>query len=149
MPPLARKIAQYWVALLGCPLNACLADADLAGGIDDRRPGIVRQRNAVLGALSARLTLGIAGDHDGVTAGNRLGLPDKIDVAGDLAVKEMRGVDDLGVDVEGEHAVGEAPVGRGRARPGQRAAEQLADEGETRALVLAEGPDRAGAFGMI
>src|ERR1700722_19052351 len=142
MPPLARKIAHYWVALLGCPLDACLADADLAGGVDDGGPGIVRQRNAVLGAISARLALGIAGDHDGITAGNRLRLADEIDVAGDLAIKEMRGVDDLGIDVEGEHAVGKAPVGRGRARPGQRTTEQFAHEVETRAIVITESADR-------
>src|ERR1700722_9114817 len=146
MPPLARKIAHYWVALrvlLGCPLDACLADADLAGGVYDRSPGIVRQRNAVLGALSARLALGIAGDHDGITACDRFGLADEIDVTGYLAVEEMRGVDNPRIDVEGEHAVGKAPVGRGRAGPGQRAAEQFADERQPRALVLAEGPDRA------
>src|SRR5580700_6753921 len=125
------------------PLDAYFADTDLAGGVDDRGPGIVRQRNAVLGAISAGLALGVTGDHDRIAACDRLGLADEVDIAGDLAVEEMRGVDDLGVDVEGEHAVGKAPVGRGRARPGQRAAEQFADEGKTRALVLAEGADRA------
>src|ERR1700734_3430422 len=88
-------------ALLGCPLDACLADADLAGGVDDRGPGIVRQRNAVFGALSAHLALGIARNHDGITACNRFGLADEIDVTGNLAVEEMRGVDNPGVDVEG------------------------------------------------
>src|SRR6266478_4318633 len=39
--------------LAGSPLDAGLADADLAGGVDDSGPGIVRQRHAVFGALGA------------------------------------------------------------------------------------------------
>src|SRR5256885_11795408 len=49
--------------LARCPLNAGLADADFARGVDDRSPGIIGQRHAVFGALGARLALGIAGDQ--------------------------------------------------------------------------------------
>src|SRR5579871_3598526 len=72
IPALARNDG----ALLGCPLDACLADADLAGGVDDCGPGVVRQRNAVFGAISARPALDIAGNHDRFAAGNGLGLAD-------------------------------------------------------------------------
>src|SRR6187402_2428337 len=47
-------------------LDTDFADADLAGGIDDRGPGVVRQRHAVFAAVGACLPLGIAGDQHGV-----------------------------------------------------------------------------------
>src|ERR1700731_1313932 len=37
------------------PLDARLADADFAGGVHYRRPGIVRQGHAVFGAVGPRL----------------------------------------------------------------------------------------------
>src|SRR5918994_5190582 len=52
--------------LAGGFLDADFADADLARGIDDRGPGIVRQRHSVFGALGARLPLGISGDQHGI-----------------------------------------------------------------------------------
>src|SRR6478736_1798277 len=64
--------------LARCPLDAGLADADLARGVDNRSPGIVGQRHAVRGALCARPALGIAGDQHAVDAGNRLGRADEI-----------------------------------------------------------------------
>src|SRR6186713_3287148 len=47
--------------LCGRPLDADFADADLAGGVHYRRPGVIRQGDAVFGALSACFPLGIAG----------------------------------------------------------------------------------------
>src|ERR1700751_1542503 len=85
------------------PLDAHFTDAHFAGGVHYRRPGIVRQGDAVPGALGARLALGIAGDQHPLDAGDRFRLSNEIGVARDLAVEEMRGVDDLGVDIEGEH----------------------------------------------
>src|SRR5581483_1674623 len=131
------------------PLDACFADAHFARGVHYRRPGIVRQGDAVSGALGAGFPLGIAGDQDLIDARDRLGLADEIGIARDLAIEDMGGVDHLRVDVEGEHAVGKAAVGGGGAGPGQRAAEQLADECEPRALVLAKGADRAGSLGVV
>src|SRR4029453_757378 len=49
----------------------------------------------------------------------------------------------------GEHAVGELPAARGGAGAGERTAEQLADEGKARSLVLAEGADRTCPPGMV
>jgi hypothetical protein len=77
------------------------------------------------------------------------GRPDKVDIARDFAVEEIAGVDHFGIDINCEHAVGETPVRRGRPGTGQRAAEQLADEREARALVLAERTDRASARGVV
>src|SRR3984885_7722745 len=124
------------------PLDAYLADADFAGGAHYRRPGIVRQGHAVLGALSAHFPLGIAGDQHGIDAGDRLGRPDEVDIARDFAVEELAGIDHFGIDVDGQHAVGETPVRRGGAGAGQGAAAQFADERQPRALVLAAGADR-------
>src|SRR6185312_12942765 len=131
------------------PLNGDFADAHLARGVHYRRPGIIRQGHAVPGAFGAGLSLRVAGDQDLIDAGNRLGLADEIDIAGDLAIEEIGGIDHLWVDIEGKHTVGEAPVRRGGAGPGQRAAEQFADERQPRALVLAEGADGAGPLGVL
>ena len=99
---------------------------------------------------SARsLAFGVAGDQHGLDAGDRLGLPDEVGIARDFAVEEIAGVDHLGVDIEGEHAIGELPAARGGAGAGQRAAEQLADEGKSRALVLAERADRPCPLGVV
>src|ERR1700681_895717 len=117
------------------PLYADLADADFAGGVHYRRPGVIRQGHPVFGAIGAHFPLGIAGDQHGVDAGDRPGRPDKVDIARDFAVEELAGVDHLGVDVDRQHAVGKAPVRRGGGRACQRAAEQFADEGEARTLV--------------
>src|SRR5580704_16589546 len=68
-------------------LDAHLADADFAGGIHYRRPGVVRQGHAVFGAIGAHFPFGIAGDQHGIDAGHRLGRPDEIDVARDFAVE--------------------------------------------------------------
>ena len=99
---------------------------------------------------SARiLRSGSPGTSTVLDAGNRLGLPDEVGIARDFAVEVIAGVDHLGVDIEGEHAVGELPAARGGAGAGQRAAEQLADEGKPRSLVLAERADRARALGVV
>src|SRR5258708_10804290 len=95
------------------PLYAHLAHADFAGGVHYRRPGIIRQGHPVFGAIGAHLPLGIAGDQHGIDAGNRLGRPDKVDIARDFAVEEIAGVDHLGIDVDRQHAIGKAPVRRG------------------------------------
>src|SRR6516225_4417357 len=58
------------------PLDAHFADAHFAGGVHYRRPGIVRQGDAVFGPLGARLALGIAGDQHLLDAGDRLCLAD-------------------------------------------------------------------------
>src|SRR3954454_13290757 len=92
------------------PLDAGLADADLAGGFHYRRPCIVRQGYPVFCAIGAHLPLGIAGDQHGINAGDRLGRPDKFHITRNLAVKEIADVDHLGVDINSEHAVRETPV---------------------------------------
>src|ERR1700730_1799397 len=130
-------------SLVRGPLDADFADADLACSIHYRRPGIVGQGYSVFGAFGAHFPLGIAGDQHALDAGNRLGRPDEVDIARDLAVEEMAGIDHLGIDIEGQHAIGKTAVRRGGAVARQRAAEQLADKGKPRALVLAEGADRA------
>src|SRR5882672_10776763 len=96
--------------LAGGPLDAGLADADFAGSVDNRRPGIVRQWHAVFGALGARLPFGIAGHQHALDAGDRLGLPDEVGIARDFLVEVAAGVDHLGVDIESEHPVGELPA---------------------------------------
>ena len=58
-------------ALRGCPLDAGLADADLS---HYRRPGIIRQGDAVPGAFGTHLPLGVAGFRE--PCGLPLGLPD-------------------------------------------------------------------------
>src|SRR3984957_2185903 len=131
------------------PLDTDFADADLARSIHYRRPGIVRQGHPVFAALGAGFALDVAGDQHRIDAGDRSGRPDEVDIARNLAIEEIAGVHHLGVDIDGEHAVGETPVRRGRAGARQGAAEQFADEGEAGALVLAEGPDRARALGMV
>src|SRR3569833_2866845 len=133
----------------GRPLNACLADANLARGIHYRRPGVVRQGYAVPGAIGPCHPFGIAGNEHLLATGDRLGSADAISVAGDIAIKEIRRIDLLGTDVERQHAIGETPVRRVRAGSGQGAAKQLADEGQAGALVLAEGADRTSALGVI
>src|SRR5271169_6128658 len=125
------------------PLDACLADPNLARGAYDCGPGIVRQGYTVLGALSAHLCFRLARDQHGFDPGGRLGVLEIVDVARNLAVEEIGGIDDPGIDVDGKHAVGEAPVRPRGAGSGQRAAEQFADQRQTRALVLTERTDRA------
>src|SRR6516162_1220853 len=134
------------VELARGPLNAHFADANLTRGVYYRRPGIVRQGDAVPGALGAHFALGIARDQHLFDTCNRLGCPDEIDVTRDLAVEEVGGVDDIRVDIERQHTVGEPPVRRGRTSSGQGAAEQFADERKPRSLVLADSPDRPGAL---
>src|SRR3981189_2522193 len=131
------------------PLYARLAHADFAGGVDYRRPGIIRQGHAVFGALRTHLCFRLARDQYGIGTGGRLGVLEVGDVARNLAIEEITGIDPLGVDIKNENAGGEAAVRPGGAGAGQRAAEQLADERQTRALVLAEGADRALALAMV
>src|SRR3954470_21207969 len=131
------------------PLDAHFADAYLACGIHYRRPGVVRQGDAVFRALGTGFSLRIARNQHGIDASHRLGRPDEVDIARNLAIEEIAGVDHLWVHIDRKHTVGKLPVSGGRARPGQRAAEQLADERQPRTLVLAKGPDRAGTRGVI
>src|ERR1700730_17845455 len=147
--PLFKRTVIATEQSLHGPLDAHLADADFAGGTHYRRPGIVRQGYTVLGTIGAHFPFGIAGDQHAIDAGDRLGRPDKVGIARDFAVEEIRGVDHLGIDVERQHAIGKAPVRCGGARAGQGAAEQLADESEPRTLVLAEGADRATTLGVV
>src|SRR5258705_3033651 len=133
----------------GCPLYARLAHADLARGIHYRRPGIVRQGHAVSGALRTHLCFRLARDQHGIDAGGRLGILEVGDVPRNLAIEEIAGIDHFGIDIDREHAVGKTPVRPGGTRAGQRAAEQFADERQTRALVLAEGADRALALAVV
>src|ERR1700682_974000 len=135
--------------LLHGPLYARLAHADFARGVHYRRPGIVRQGYAVFGAIGAHFCFRLARDQHGIGAGGRLGILEVADVARNLAVEEIAGVDHFGIDINREHAVGEAPVRPGRAGAGQRTAEQFADERQTRALVLAERADRALALAVV
>src|SRR6478609_4763972 len=93
-----RRISEWPERLAHSPLNAHLADADFAGGIHYRRPGVIRQGHAVPGAIGAHFPLGIAGDQHGIDAGDRLGRPDEVDITRDFAVEEIAGVDHLGVD---------------------------------------------------
>src|SRR6185312_6786606 len=90
-------------SLAGGPLDAHFADAYLARGIHYRRPGVVRQGDAVLGAFGTRLPFGIARNQHAIDAGDGLGCPDEIDIARDLAVEEIAGVDYLGIDINREH----------------------------------------------
>src|SRR6266566_3791049 len=135
--------------LLHGPLYARLADADVARGIHYRRPGVVRQGHAVFGALRAHFCFRLARDQHGSDAGGRLGILEVGDVARNLAIEEIAGIDHFGIDINSEHAVGKTPVRPGGTGAGQRAAEQFADERQTRALVLAEGADRALALAVV
>src|SRR3569832_982426 len=99
------------------PLDAHFADAYFACGIHYRRPGVVRQGDAVFGAFGAGFSLRIARNQHGIDAGDRLGRPDEVDIARNLAIEEIAVVDDLGVDVDREHTVGKLPVSGGSARP--------------------------------
>src|SRR4051794_23163108 len=94
-------------SLAGGLLDAHFADAYLARGIHYRRPGVVRQGDAVLGAFGTRLPLRIARNQDRIDAGNRLGRPDEVNIARNFTIKEIAGVDHLGVDIERQHAIGE------------------------------------------
>src|SRR5689334_463082 len=121
-----------------CPLDARLAHADFACGIDDCRPRVVRQGHAVFGALGAHLRFRLARDQHLVYSGCRFGVLEIIDIARHLRVEEIRRVDNSRIDIESEHAVGQAPGRSGRTGAGQRATEQFADQRKTRALVLAK-----------
>src|SRR5713226_3923496 len=92
------------------PLYTHLAHADVAGGIHYRRPGIVRQGHAVFGAIGAHPGFRLARDQHGFDAGGRLGILEVGDIARNLAVEEIACIDHFGIDINGEHTVGEAPV---------------------------------------
>jgi hypothetical protein len=64
--------------LCGRPLDADFADADLAGGIHYRRPGVIRQGDAVLGALGPGFSLGIAGNQHRIGPDHRPGGADEV-----------------------------------------------------------------------
>src|SRR6202042_2120738 len=115
---------------------------------DDQRPGLVRERHAAFDAFCAARTLGFAGRHDRLARyGFRLQEP--IEIARHIGVEDMRGVDLAGVEVEREHAVREFAIRFSCAIAGERAADEFTDEREAGALVLAEGPDSAGATLMV
>src|SRR3989440_3630279 len=86
------------------PLYTHLAHADVARGIHYRRPGIVRQGHAVFGALGAHPGFRLARDQHGVDAGGRLGILEVGDVARNLAIEGIGGVDHPGIDGDCEHA---------------------------------------------
>src|SRR6516162_18131 len=104
------------------PLDAHLADAELARSIHYRHPSLIRQGDAVLAALGAGLPFRIAGDQHLLDAGDRLGRANEREIAGYLLVEHVAGIDNIGVDVKRQHAIGEAPVRRGCSRAGQAAA---------------------------
>ena len=84
--------------LCGRPLDADFADADLAGGIHYRRPGVIRQGDAVLGALGPGFSLGIAGNQHRIGPDHRPGGADEVDMARDLCIEHMGGIDHLGIN---------------------------------------------------
>jgi len=59
----------------------------------------------------------------GIDARGRFGILEIGDVARNLAIEEIAGIDYLGIDINSEHAVGEAPVRPGGAGACKRAAE--------------------------
>ena len=108
-------------------VDAPLVEADGTRRLDDGGPGIVRQRHAVGQPLGARADLGFARHEDLAARRRRLRALHERHIPGDIARKEALGIEHLGVDVEGQHAVGEAPaLGIGRARARERAAQDLA-----------------------
>src|SRR3954453_639825 len=91
-------------AALACgPLDTHFADAYLACGIHYRRPGVVRQGDAVFGALGTGFSLRIARNQHGIDASHRLGRPDEVDIARNLAIEETAGVDHLWVHIDRKH----------------------------------------------
>src|SRR4051795_10102641 len=125
-------------------LDAALVDAERAGGGDDGRPGIVGQRNALGETLPARSVLGLAGGEDLGPRRDGLGTLEVAEVTRDIRREEPFGIDHRGVDVERQHAVAaeRALALAGGLHARERAAQQLANERQSRALVVAEGPDR-------
>src|SRR3984957_19180516 len=148
-PFLGSNSPSITVRLLRGPLYACFTHADFARGVYNCSPGIVRQGYAVFGTIGAHLCFRLARDQDGIDAGSRLGFLEVADIARNLAVEEVGGVDHFGIDIHREHAVGEAPVWPGRPGAGQRATEQFADQRQTRSLVFAERADRALALAVV
>src|SRR3954451_1487864 len=59
---LERSLAGFVGHLVHGPLDTDFADTDLAGGIDDRGPGIIGQRHTIPGAVGTHLLLGIPRD---------------------------------------------------------------------------------------
>src|SRR6266446_6538989 len=96
--PLARNDAK----LLHGPLYPRLAHADLARGIHYRRTDIVRQGHAVFGALGAHFCFRLARDQHGIEARSRPGILEIGDVARNLAIEEIAGIDHFGIDVDRE-----------------------------------------------
>ena len=121
--------------------------SDLAAGGDDLAPGDGVDRHAVGEPRRPRRPLRLARREHALHArgGRRRGAP------GDERLHLLRqvggGAELLGVDDDREHAVEDAPpaVGHraGGGAAGERAAEQLADQRQARALVLAERQQRA------
>src|ERR1700710_1674019 len=95
-------IASQWAArqLLCCPLYADFTDPDLAGGVDDGRPGIVRQGNTVFRTIGTLRSFRLAGNQHLVDAVDRLGILEISDVARDFAIEEIVGVDTPGINVD-------------------------------------------------
>src|SRR5262245_30882465 len=113
-----------------CLLDAALIDSDLAGGGNDGSPGVSGQRYAVAQALLAQALLGLAGDQHLTAGKRRFGAFEVGNVARHVLREDGLGVDRLGIDVEGEHAIAAKAVLAGAVRTrglhaSERAAEQL------------------------
>src|SRR5215208_7068832 len=119
-------------------------DPDLPRRRADGAPGVVGERHAVLEALGLAAALGLARHLHLAAGARRARALEELDVALRLRRIGLVGAEERRRHVEGQHAVGEARHARsGAARAGEGAGEELAHEGEARALVLAEGADRA------
>ena len=112
-------------ALARRPLDTGFAYADFARSIHYRRPGVIRQGDAVPGALGPGFSLGIARNQHRIGPDHRPGGADEVDMARDLCIEHMGGIDHLGINMERQHAVGEAAPARGGPGSGQRALRQL------------------------
>src|SRR5664280_3492728 len=142
-----REPARLAASARDC-LDLAASEADLDSGRDDLTPCDGVDRHAVLEAGSPHLSLGLAGRPEAVGTRRRWRRRRPGDERFHFPREVGGGAKPGWVDQDREHAVehAPAPVGdrAGRLAAGQRAAEQLADEGQAGALVLAERQDRAG-----
>src|SRR4051812_26974246 len=113
----------------------------------DRRPCVVGERHAILHALRFDAPLRLARHKNFRDPLRGLCFFYVAEIALNFAVKKMRGIEALGIDVNREHAVGETAALRPRgAGPRERATDELADQSEAGSLMFAERTDRAFAF---
>ena len=122
-----------------------------AARVEPDQVGVTGQSRSHVGeALGAGARFLFARHQDLDAGSGRPGALHERDILGDVRREEALGIEHLGINVEGQHAVGEAAaLGIGRPRARERPAQDLAHEGETRALVVAEGADGAGALAVV